>query len=92
MSLEDIERATRLTEDQETFTRENINSFILAKLGEAASIKASCVEINNFEELIKLIIGQAFSSYEEMSYTIEFINEIVSIYGYTTRNFIIYRK
>ena len=92
IDLEEIERARQLLLEQETFNRKNIDIFILDKLGTSLSVNAKDIEINSFEELIKLIIGEAYSSYEEMSYRIEFLEEDYSVLGYTTRNFIIYRK
>ena len=92
VNQEDIERARRLMLEQETFNRQNIDKFMLQKLNGESSIHAKDIEISNFEELIKLIIGEAFSSYDEMSYKIEFLDETFTVLGYTTRDFIIYRK
>ena len=88
----DIERAKRLILEQATFSRQNIDTFVSEKIGDNDCIHAKDIKINSFEELIKLIIGEAYSSYDEMSYRIDFLNETFTVLGYTTRDFIIRRK
>ena len=89
---EDIERAKRLLEEQETFNRQNIDKFILDLLGEREKVRADELVLDGFEDLIKLMISEAFSSYDEMSYRIELLDESFEILGYITRDFVIYRK
>lgn len=87
-----IEKAKRLFLEQNTFSRQNIDKFIIEKLGQNSSVHAKDLIINCFEDLMKLMIGQAYSGYDEMSYRIEFLDESFACLGYTTRDFVIYRK
>ena len=88
----DIERAKRLLEDQETFNRQNIDEFVLKLLNDSDSKRADDLNIGSFEDLVKLMICEAFSGYEEMSYRIEVLDDSIEILGFRTRNFVIYRK
>lgn len=88
----DIERAKRLLEEQETFNRQNIDEFVLKLLDDGDSKRANDLNVVGFENLVKLMICEAFSSYEEMSYRIEILDDSIEILGFRTRNFVIYRK
>ena len=77
---------------EESFSRAKINEFMLSLLDDKPFVYAHEIKIDSVDNLTKLIAGEIFAEYDDISYRLDFLPNTLDIMGFKTTDFIIYRK
>ncbi len=77
---------------QNVFSKESINAFAERCLGGEDSISLRSLSVNNFDDVVFLIVLQLYSQYDDMCYKVEFEDEKISVFGYQMQEFEIVRR
>lgn len=82
--------ATLFREDE--FSKEKVNQFVINELGKEKSKNSKEIIVNSWERLIMLMMIEAYSSYEDMTYKVNFKDDYYETFGYKTKAFDILLK
>ena len=74
------------------YSRNKINEFVVNLLGNRNSIEISDIPITGMEEFMKIVMIQIYSEYKEMDYYIEYNGSKQGIYGYSMESFYVFRR
>ena len=88
----EIEREKARLLRQTQFSIRSINKFICDLLSERQSVEAKDIEINNYDDLIKLFLAQIYAGSEYVQYDVEFKDEYFEFQQTQLTNFTIYRS
>ncbi len=77
---------------QTLFSILSINKFICAKLGDRQRIEACEVDIDNYDDLMRLYLSQIYAGSEHVEYDVEFKNGFFQYKNTKLTNFTIYRR
>lgn len=91
-SEEEIEAAKKRLFEEESFSRQKINSFALSCLGERKIMSSSEITIEKMEDLVMVMMIQLYAYYEEMDYEIVLEEGYYATFGYRLRRFVLKRK
>ena len=72
---EEIARARQRMFKEEKFNCYNVNKFVIDKLGKRDKVEAKDIDIENFDDLIKLFLACLYSSNKIVDYKITFFNK-----------------
>jgi len=89
---EDFDQAMASLFSKDNFSRERVNEFVLEELHGKKSKNSKNIEIDSWDKLVLLMMSEAYSSYETMSYQIDFHDDYYETFGYKTKSFDIKQK
>ncbi len=91
-SQEDFDLAMANIFRQDIFSRDKVNEFVDRELGEETKKNSKDIEVDSWNKLIMLMMVEAYSSYEDMTYKVTFYDDYYETFGYKTKSFDIERK
>lgn len=89
---EEIDLEFKKLMEEDEYTKDSINQFILNMLGSKGVIHSSELIIKDFEILFKLMMAQVYSNYDDIGYQIELKEDTSIINGFQLQSFEIRRR
>jgi hypothetical protein len=78
--------------NQKRFSRKNINTYVMATLGENKRVLASTLPLANKRDLIRMIFISLYGRVERSDYTVEPVEKIIQTNGFRFTDFLIVRR
>ncbi|MBP5092040.1 MAG: hypothetical protein J6328_05750, partial [Bacilli bacterium] len=92
ISLEELQRHAAALFHDDKLSKEEMDRFVRKLLGEKNSIEAWEIDTNNLDDIIRLLMIQLYSGYDDMCYRIDFENTTYTACGYILNAFTIHKK
>lgn len=86
-SSEDFNLAMAKLFMEDEYSKDKVNDFVLKEMGDSKEKSSKDIEINSWNELIMLMMIEAYSSYDDMKYNVVFHDDYYITYGYKTKAF-----
>ena len=92
VSLEELQRHAAVLFRDDKLSKEEMNRFVKKALGHKKSIEAWEIPTNNLDDIIRLLMVQLYSGYDDMCYSVVFEEKTYTACGYILNAFTINKK
>ena len=73
-------------------SKEEMNRFVKRVMGQKKSLEAWEIPTNNLDDIIRLLMVQLYSGYDDMCYSVQFEDKTYTACGYILNAFTITKK